>query len=222
LRGFGDVTTLHPQTHAAWARTILFGRAAVLRAISASYFREGMDPDTYVRRYGVAALELLGIRVDVRPYDHKARAAAKYERTWNAIEAAYARREGTALWWEEWIAEVARQRRAEAERARQEAALAELRARLAVRGRGASAEQRASAWLSYRDANSSYAAWQAVLGVVRGFALGPQDGRVMIQVEYEPRFYRKFAAGELDGWVKRAMRANKPWGWLLTEERRTG
>jgi hypothetical protein len=187
LRGFGDVTTLHPQTHAAWARAI--------------------------RPSG---------HVDFRPYDHKARAAWKYERTWDAIEAAYARREGTALWWEEGTAEAAKQQRAEAERARQEAALAEVRARLAVRGRGASAEQRASAWLACADAGSSKEAAYAVLVVVRGFGLGERDGRTMIEAEYVPRFYRKIQRVELDGWVRRAMTAQKPWGWKLTEERRAG
>lgn len=113
--------------------------------------------------------------------------------------------------------------RADRERLReQNERIAAERARLVGEhgGRGPTPERRASAWLEKADANSSYDASQAVLGVVRGFALGDRDGRALIELEYAPRFYRKFMRGELDGWVRRAMHANKPWGWKLTEARR--
>jgi hypothetical protein len=160
-------------------------------------------------------------RPKLRPYDAKARAAARYERTWDRIEADYARREGTALWWEEGIAEAARQRAARAERARQEAALAEVRRRLAVHG-GASPEVRAAAWLRWRGADSSDAAFRACVGLVRGFALGEGAALALMRADYEPRFHRKFLKGELLGMVRRAGRSGKPLGYLLHEERRAG
>jgi hypothetical protein len=203
--------SIHPQTRGAWGRWL--GIAPVLP--------EGHDPDSFVRAHGVGALcDLLGMPRPGR-YDAKARAAARYERTWDRIEADYARREGTALWWEEGIADGARQRAARAERARQEAALAEVRGRLAVHG-GASPEARAAGWLSYRRADSSDAAFRACVGLVRGFALGEGAALALMRADYEPRFHRKFLKGELAGMVRRAGRSGKPLGYLLHEERRAG
>ena len=206
------MTAIHPQTSAAWARAAIVAR---MWWIAESYAREGLDPDTFVRRHGVGALAFLGVRVDVRPHDPQ---RARYDRAWDRIEADYARRPRTALWWEEGLGAVETERRERAERARQEAALAEVRERLS-RQKGASPEARARAWLDKADAGSSYAASRAVLHVVRGFALGATEGRALVVADYVPRFYRKLVPGELDGWVRRAMSASLPWGWMLTKDR---
>jgi hypothetical protein len=136
---------------------------------------------------------------------------------WDQIEAAYARREGTALWWEEGAVEMLKQRcRAEmAERER------EARERVRhIRGAG-DVRGRASAYLARVDGGESGqgrnpTAWRVVLLVVRGFALEEEEAVALLAAEYAPRCQPRLPTRELRGMVRRALRASKPpWGALL-------
>jgi hypothetical protein len=147
----------------------------------------------------------------------------RYERAWDMIEVAYARTTGTALWWEEGLAELAKRRR-----------LVEMAAREAedlrrARGDhpGAEAVDRASRYLAQAEGGVSGdgrnpQAWRVVLVIVRGFALSEEEAVALLASEYAPRCQPRLGARELRGMVRRATRASRPpWGALLNDGRRT-
>lgn len=111
------------------------------------------------------------------------------------------------------------------ERARRDARAAELvredaeRRRREKGGGGADPEARASAYLLALGTGANDA-WYATLCAVRGFALGEGAGMALVLSEYAPRYHRKLRPGEVRDMARRAMRATKPWGWLLTADRR--
>jgi hypothetical protein len=220
-------SALHPQTAAAWARAI-----ATKRPIP-----DDSDPDGFIRAHGPRALAALcGITFPIPDFvatlfDAWAAAhpeEAAFRLAWSArcdavAAVRFRQREATGESMRDLA--VLDEMSARAERDRHASELARIaaeRARLVGEQQGgASPERRASAWLATVDAGSSKEAAYAALVVVRGFGLGERNGRAMLEAEYVPRFYRKVQRIELDGWVRRAMHAQKPWGWKLTEERRS-
>lgn len=113
----------------------------------------------------------------------------------------------------------------EAQRARDVAALDRMmaeRERLVGENggrRGADPHARASAYLS-RLPSGSGGAWTATLAMVRGFALGADEGAALVVLEFAPRYHRKLLPREVRDMARRAMRATVPWAWLLTAGRR--
>lgn len=183
----------------------------------------GHDPESFVRAFGVEALELLGVKTCPYP-------ACSDPGEWalGHIANMHERNppEGSAAWWEGLAEEAAKSRREEdaaAERARVEADLQRVRAQ---HGTG-DAYGRASAYLAACDGavsgqGRSDTAWGVVLRVVRGFALGERDALALLESEYAPRCQPRLPHAELRGMVRRAMSASKPpWGCLL-EQRREG
>jgi hypothetical protein len=142
---------------------------------------------------------------------------------WDAVELTESRRRDSATWEEESHA-MAWAEREGRERVARDARAAELVREDAERRRrekgagGADPEARASAYL-LRLSTGANDAWYATLCAVRGFALGEGPGSALVLSEYAPRYHRKLKAGEVRDMARRAMRATKPWGWLLTAGR---
>lgn len=147
-----------------------------------------------------------------------------YDQVWDAIEADYARKPGTALWLEEGIAEVEKQRQKREHEAREQRERERIEAMLRARsGRGGLGDPlaRASAYLlacpagvSGQERNPT--AWGVVLRTTRGFALAESTALVLLDSEYAPRCKPKLSQYELRGMVRRALRHPRPaWGYLL-------
>jgi hypothetical protein len=195
----------------------LFEAMALLNAILTGAPPMETDPDAYVREHGIDALCRLIHIPPPSPYD---RAAARFDRAWDAIERVYSRHPGTALWHEEGIEAVRREEQRRAEAARRAAVEEELRARLASGGRSGDVLDRAARYLAKLDTGPG-ALWTAALATVRGFGLDGDVAMGLLEREYVPRYHRKVPRQELLGVVKRAARADRtPWGWLLTRGRR--
>jgi hypothetical protein len=140
---------------------------------------------------------------------------------WDRLETAYARKPGTALWYEEGFAELAKQRRVAEMRQREREALERARAE----HRPGDAFARASAYIAASPGGVSGdqrnpTAFGVVLRVVRGFALDEHVALDLLASEYAPRCKPSLARRELAGMVRRATRSHSPeWGYLLHRER---
>lgn len=172
---------------------------------------EGYDPDSYLRAHGLETFCRL-VDVPIPPFVHPKR--RRYDRVWDAIELDYARREYTALWREEGLADVVKAQREHAEDARRAEVARSIRERLAAGGCG-DIVSRASAYLATIDGGPKGLVRAAFL-LSQGWALDAEQVTAMLRAEYVPRYHRKVPDGELTGIVRRAQRAPcNDRGWLV-------
>lgn len=238
-----DRAAMSPAERAAWIalRCERLGLDASSVYITA-YISRGMDPDTFVRTFGVAALRLLLGRPPATPPDlarfyaweerhpDVARRLRAWDRAWGARmdrDALALLRRRCASGEAEADAAVLREaeRRKEARRAAEQArAIREARSRQPSGARDPFA--RASAYLDRCEGGTSGSgrnpkAWQTVRAVVRGFGLTEGEAERLLASDYAPRCKPRLPLSELRGMIRRAARASSPpWGYLLERGRR--